>query len=433
MGQTKEYIVKGAMAQCNQSKVPMIAQLQLIPDNLFVNVNGNLVVTDKSLGPVFGPVPFGVCNMIPPTPAVPTPPCACVILSWSGAYTSEKINQIASPLVKDSKGTCALGGSITFKTTGQFPKPSVPAIPVPTVADMNPMSDTVVQRMKNYVNRGKKKNEEDVLYMRFDIADSSLDLLCNQLNKDFDYKMVSTDKGVAVAILGIKGGPLKEMKEITADEKSKLPTCGEWTGAPGNSVFKPNPETVPTRFPKKVEGKDIKHKPFGKSGDKPEESITGEVEKLVNDHLSNNGQDPNYKFEGVPFDDEEAIFTATCIGEVNVDMYSLDRQVNFQRANELMADDLNRRHPEGIEDPETGKMRPFTAKDVDKWMKDPEHRMTWHERQDGVTMQKVPSVLHGNLNHTGGISKEKLEMNKLFGLSNEQMKSMDYNEEIEDI
>ncbi len=80
----KQYIVKGAMAQCNQSKVPMIAQLNLIPDNMFVNMNGNPVATTMTLGPVFGPAPFGICNMIPPTPAVPTPPCVCAILSWSG-------------------------------------------------------------------------------------------------------------------------------------------------------------------------------------------------------------------------------------------------------------------------------------------------------------------------------------------------------------
>ncbi len=133
----KQYIVKGAMAQCNQSKVPMIAQLNLIPDNMFVNMNGNPVATTMTLGPVFGPAPFGICNMIPPTPAVPTPPCVCAILSWSGADTAVKINMVSSPLTKDSKGTCALGGSISFKMTGQFPKPSIPPIPTPAVPDMN--------------------------------------------------------------------------------------------------------------------------------------------------------------------------------------------------------------------------------------------------------------------------------------------------------
>ena len=140
MGKKLEYIVKGAMAQCNQSKVPMIAQLNLISDNMFVNINGNLVATTLTLGPVFGPAPFGVCNMIPPTPAVPTPPCVCAILSWSGAYTSIKSNMVSSPLTTDSKGTCALGGSISFKMSGQFPKPSIPPIPTPATGSMNMLS-----------------------------------------------------------------------------------------------------------------------------------------------------------------------------------------------------------------------------------------------------------------------------------------------------
>ena len=133
----KQYIVKGAMAQCNQSKVPMIAQLNLITDNMFVYMNGNPVATTMTIGPVFGPAPFGICNMIPPTPAVPTPPCVCAVLSWSGADTAVKINMISNPLTTDSKGTCALGGSISFKMSGQFPKPSIPPIPMPAVGDMN--------------------------------------------------------------------------------------------------------------------------------------------------------------------------------------------------------------------------------------------------------------------------------------------------------
>ena len=133
----KQYIVKGAMAQCNQSKVPMVAQIQLIPDNMFVNMNGNPAATTMTLGPVFGPAPFGICNMIPPTPAVPTPPCVCAIVSWSGADTAVKINMISNPLTTDSKGTCALGGSISFKMSGQYPKFSTPPMSVPAVPDMN--------------------------------------------------------------------------------------------------------------------------------------------------------------------------------------------------------------------------------------------------------------------------------------------------------
>ena len=42
-------------------------------------------------------------------------------------------------------------------------------------------------------------------------------------------------------------------------------------------------------------------------------------------------------------------------------------------------------------------------------------------------MQKVPSVLHGNIKHTGGISKEKGKMNEMFGLTED---TQDYNQMI---
>ena len=92
-----------------------------------------------------------------------------------------------------------------------------------------------------------------------------------------------------------------------------------------------------------------------------------------------------------------------------------------------MAEDLNKRHPKGIYDEETKEWRKYTDKDVDDWMKDPKHRMTWHERQDRKTMQKIPSILHGNLNHSGGISMEENEINEIFGLTDE---TQDYNQMI---
>ena len=132
MGKTEEYVVKGAMAMCNGSTVPMIAQLSVIADNLFNKINGNLFATTGTMGPCFGPVPFGTCKLLPPTPAGPVP-CACAVLSWSGAYDAIKINKVFNPLLKSSKGQCVVGGSITFKMSGQFPKPTVPSFQVPNI------------------------------------------------------------------------------------------------------------------------------------------------------------------------------------------------------------------------------------------------------------------------------------------------------------
>lgn len=422
MGKELEYIVKGAMAQCNQSKVPMIAQLQLIADNLFDKVNGNFFASDKTLGPVFGPAPFGICNMIPPTPAVPTPPCVCVITAWTGAEDSIIHNKISHPLTTDSKGTCALGGSISFKMSGQFPKPSVPATGVASMGDMNPLSDGMMRK----INSGMKKGENGPLYMHYDGDMTSIALLCGQLDsQNLEYKMVETDKGVAIAILGIKGGQLETMKEINGKKENDLPSCGVWDdeNKKGDSVFHPQGDP-PEGYPPNREGVIIERKPWGQSGE--EGTIIGDVEKMVNEHRQRNGQPQDYKFNGVEYKDGEANFGEHCLGEVKMETYSLDRETNFQRARELMAEDLNRRHPEGIK-LKDGTTRPYRASDVKKWMKDKKHPMTWHECQDRTTMQKVPSVLHGNIKHTGGISKEKGKMNEMFGLTED---TQDYNQMI---
>ncbi|MDD5995403.1 MAG: PAAR-like protein [Bacteroidales bacterium] len=123
---SSEFIVEGAMAKCNQSKVPMIGTLQKPFDNQFSKTNGKTTATTMTLGPAFGVQPFGICNMIPPTPAMPTPPCVCMTIKWDEAYLEQSIGPMAShPLTKDSKATCALGGTIEFVTTGQMPKVSV--------------------------------------------------------------------------------------------------------------------------------------------------------------------------------------------------------------------------------------------------------------------------------------------------------------------
>ena len=47
----------------------------------------------------------------------------------------------------------------------------------------------------------------------------------------------------------------------------------------------------------------------------------------------------------------------------------------------------------------------FSPEDVAKWRK--ENGYTWHECKDMKTMQKVPSEVHNNIPHSGGISEAK--------------------------
>jgi hypothetical protein len=143
MAKIEEYVVKGAVANCDKSQVPKFpAQLSQILDNMIYKVNGNVVATTMSLGPAFGVQPFGICTMIPKTPAVPTPPCVCVVASWSGGYTGISVGPLGgNPLTSDSKATCALGGSISFITSGQIPKPDFLALKSAAMDNFNSLSE----------------------------------------------------------------------------------------------------------------------------------------------------------------------------------------------------------------------------------------------------------------------------------------------------
>jgi len=138
----EEFVVKGAMATCMFGVAPAMINVM---DNTNVYINGNLVATTMSLGPTFQSPAFGTCNMVPNMPK----PCVAAITKWDMAYTGMKINRISNPLTKNSKGTCALGCPmcISFKTTGQFPKPGVPLPKVAKVehqSDMNPLATNEV-------------------------------------------------------------------------------------------------------------------------------------------------------------------------------------------------------------------------------------------------------------------------------------------------
>lgn len=112
-------------------------------------------------------------------------------------------------------------------------------------------------------------------------------------------------------------------------------------------------------------------------------------------------------------------------GEVTMDMYMVsddpnpnirhrkDRDVNFRRANELMAEKLNKRWK--VEHGGICRNPQYTADDVENYMSGktnpPGVKLTWHEKQDAKTMQKVPTLLHQNIDHSGGISMESSRTN----------------------
>lgn len=98
-----------------------------------------------------------------------------------------------------------------------------------------------------------------------------------------------------------------------------------------------------------------------------------------------------YGIESIPFEDGEPDFSEVSKGTVEIDDFSSNRYGkggNFDQATEKLAE-----------------QRGCTREEVKEWMK--ENGYTWHERSDCKTMEKVPTEVHGNIRHSGGISEFK--------------------------
>lgn len=150
------------------------------------------------------------------------------------------------------------------------------------------------------------------------------------------------------------------------DTKIKIEPCGliprtggEWSGEPGESDWKPDPDVEPGDR----HGTNPEHKTWGQIMDK-------------------------YGFSSIPFKDGEPDFSEVSKGEVEIDDFSDNRDSNFDQADEKLA-----------------KQRGCTPEEVSKWRE--ENKYTWHECKDCKTMQKVPTEVHGNVSHSGGISETK--------------------------
>lgn len=148
---------------------------------------------------------------------------------------------------------------------------------------------------------------------------------------------------------------LKRNSEIR--ELSRCPIeghNGHWEGERGDSKWIPDKEYIPPCS--NIEGK-----------------TWGEI-------LDNNGID------GIEYKDGEPDFSPIAKETVEIDDFTGNRAKNFDQADEKLAEKLNC-YPEDVE-----KMRK-------------ENNETWHECPDCKTMKLVPSEIHNNIPHTGGISE----------------------------
>lgn len=134
---------------------------------------------------------------------------------------------------------------------------------------------------------------------------------------------------------------------------------GEWSGEPGNSDWVPDDDTVPG----------------DRNGTNPDNKTWKDIKE-------------EYGFDKIPFKDGEPDFSEVSKGQVEIDDFTDDRDSNFTQADEALA-----------------KQKGCTPEEVAKWRRD--NGYTWHECKDCKTMQKVPTEVHGNVSHSGGVSEYK--------------------------
>lgn len=184
------------------------------------------------------------------------------------------------------------------------------------------------------------------------INESELSRLSKSMDKITDLKEL--DKPIAKELTEIKGCPLEG-------------NGGKWDGERGNSIWFPNKGEVPKNPLTNPDGLT-----WGKILDK-------------------------YGIDGIKFKDGEPNFSPVSKGTVEIDNFTENRYGkggNFDQACEKLAE-----------------QKGCTKEEVKAWMK--ENKYTWHERSDCKTMDKVPTEIHGNVRHSGGISevKSNLEIN----------------------
>ena len=175
---------------------------------------------------------------------------------------------------------------------------------------------------------------------------SELSKLAQSMDKLTDEKDI--DKPIAKELDEVKGCPIEG-------------NGGHWEGERGNSKWFPNRDEIPKNPLTNLDGLT-----WGQILDK-------------------------YGIDGIEFKNGEPDFSPVAKGTVEIDHFTDNRYGkggNFDQACERLAE-----------------QRGCTKEEVKAWMK--ENKYTWHERSDCKTMDKVPTEIHGNIRHSGGISEAK--------------------------
>ena len=143
-------------------------------------------------------------------------------------------------------------------------------------------------------------------------------------------------------------------------DNNRLPRSGgEWLGEPGNSEWNPDSKVIP--------------------GDRNGTNSDGKSWEKIKEE---------YKFDTIPFENNKPNFSDIAKGKVEIEDFSDNRRKNFVQADEKLAE-----------------QKGCSPSEVKQWRN--ENKYTWHEESDCKTMLKVPSEVHGNIPHDGGISEIK--------------------------
>jgi len=188
----------------------------------------------------------------------------------------------------------------------------------------------------------------------------------------------------------IKNDALIEDKQFDSADSAKIPDFkipedittirvdsffpknnGEWGGVAGNSTWLPNPDYIPEKS-------------------NPVDQTWGVILE-------------KYGMQGIPFKDGYPDFSEIAEESVEIDDFSDNRNTNFNQADNKTAEKWNTEGKDGRTD--------WKASEVAQYRKD--NNLTWHECEDTKTLQLVPSEVHNNISHSGGISVAKKENNEI--------------------
>ncbi|MCT4430744.1 MAG: HNH endonuclease signature motif containing protein [Lactococcus lactis] len=178
---------------------------------------------------------------------------------------------------------------------------------------------------------------------------------------------------------------MKEVSEISKNNISESPL--------GKSVEGKDFDKPMTEYDKPFENK-YSHNPIegssghweGERGESKFIPDSDAVPKIANSEGKTFGEIlPKYGIDGINFSEGEPDFSPISKGDVKISEMSSSRPDNFAKADIAQARN-------------TG----YTPEEVSKWRKD--NGYTWHECRDGQTMQKLPSEVHSNIRHSGGVS-----------------------------